>query len=465
MSWLDVFFIGVSSVAVAGTTQPKETTLNLIAGTGMTIVATDNPSNRRTDITLSSSGGGSGITQLTGDVTAGPGSGSQAATVAQITGSASACNVVSGTVLTFGTGTMPSTGLLRFPATSQTLFAATDGTNTYSLLSFTNTGQLQVGASTAFAQEPSSTSLCAATGGNVFVTLGGATVASFSTASGTSNNLMLYTTTVPSNLWQQDIATNSATGQTFTIHAQNSTGTTSTGGLLALSSGTGTTSAGNVELQTGGTAQWRVTPSALIAVNSNPIQFGTATVASSGLLRFPNTTQTIFAAFNGVSNDYVFMSFNAAGTLNIGTDTAFTAAKQVAVLNLAVTTGSAINFDVGSTTWFIVDSASIKAGAPYSGYAGGSKPFQLLSTTITSASSITLSASQYACPVIFITGSTAGTITFPNNTDGFWWLVNQSTQTQTLTCGAGGNVTVATLKAQMVRSDGAGKMVAVGGNI
>ena len=34
------------------------------------------------------SGGGSGITQLTGDVTAGPGSGSQAATVVKINGTA-----------------------------------------------------------------------------------------------------------------------------------------------------------------------------------------------------------------------------------------------------------------------------------------------------------------------------------------------------------------------------------------
>lgn len=47
---------------------------------------------------------------------------------------------------------------------------------------------------------------------------------------------------------QADLTTNSGTGATFTIQAQNETGTTSTGGSLILQAGSGTTVAGNVSL-------------------------------------------------------------------------------------------------------------------------------------------------------------------------------------------------------------------------
>jgi hypothetical protein len=64
--------------------------------------------------------GGSGITQLTQDVLAGPGSGSQAATVAQITGVTGVANVVSGTNLSFLTGgqTVSTNGRINFPTTT-----------------------------------------------------------------------------------------------------------------------------------------------------------------------------------------------------------------------------------------------------------------------------------------------------------------------------------------------------------
>lgn len=50
---------------------------------------------------------------------------------------------------------------------------------------------------------------------------------------------------------QLDVTTNSATGATTTIQAQNATGLTATGGNLILSSGTGTTSPGIIILKTG----------------------------------------------------------------------------------------------------------------------------------------------------------------------------------------------------------------------
>lgn len=62
-----------------GTPNGDQTKLNLVAGTNITL--TDDGLGNVT-IDASGGGGGGGITQLTGDVTAGPGSGSQAATLA-----------------------------------------------------------------------------------------------------------------------------------------------------------------------------------------------------------------------------------------------------------------------------------------------------------------------------------------------------------------------------------------------
>jgi len=55
--------------------------LNFIEGANVTLTVTDDAANNEIDIEIAASGAGSGITQLTGDVTAGPGSGSQAATI------------------------------------------------------------------------------------------------------------------------------------------------------------------------------------------------------------------------------------------------------------------------------------------------------------------------------------------------------------------------------------------------
>ena len=54
---------------------------------GLVLTSVGNGSNDSQWAISSGGGGGSGITQLTGDVTAGPGSGSVAATVAKINGS------------------------------------------------------------------------------------------------------------------------------------------------------------------------------------------------------------------------------------------------------------------------------------------------------------------------------------------------------------------------------------------
>ncbi len=52
MSWLDRFFIGVSSVLTNGTAAPQERGVNLVNGTNVTITQADNPTSGRTDVTV-----------------------------------------------------------------------------------------------------------------------------------------------------------------------------------------------------------------------------------------------------------------------------------------------------------------------------------------------------------------------------------------------------------------------------
>lgn len=76
----------LSAPGVSGVTSLNTITgaITLVAGTGISVT----PSGQ--NITIAATGGGGGITQLTGDVTAGPGSGSQAATVVSVGGQTAA---------------------------------------------------------------------------------------------------------------------------------------------------------------------------------------------------------------------------------------------------------------------------------------------------------------------------------------------------------------------------------------
>lgn len=93
---------------------------------------------------------------------------------------------------------------------------------------------------------------------------------------------------------QNDETTNSVNGDPLTIQAQNSTGTTTTGGALVLTSGTGTSAHGNVNIQVGGTTRLQLTP----------------TQATGDILKSDGTTFGRFA--RGTSLQY--LRVNSGGT-------------------------------------------------------------------------------------------------------------------------------------------------------
>jgi hypothetical protein len=124
---------------------------------------------------------------------------------------------------------------------------------------------------------------------------------------------------------QADVATNSATGATLTVQAQNATGTTATGGNLVLTSGTGTSVAGNVILQTGGTARLTLSPTtATWGLSSMAATANARARAYSDIANVQTTDATTTTLFSWtILDEAVTMVTSEVGAcLSTGADTA-----------------------------------------------------------------------------------------------------------------------------------------------
>lgn len=109
---------------------------------------------------------------------------------------------------------------------------------------------------------------------------------------GSSPTFSWSAATASPTIKQLDRTTNSGTGETLKIQAQNETGTSSTGGALDLRSGTGTTAAGAVTIRVGATTR--------IQINATGLGFfGVTPVARPAAYTQTYTTTTrILPAFN-----------------------------------------------------------------------------------------------------------------------------------------------------------------------
>jgi len=144
------------------------------------------------------------------------------------------------------------------------------------------------------------------------------TTGTVSTASSTST-IQFNTASTSPTFNQANNTAASGTGTALTVQAQNATGSTSTGGALHLTSGTGTTVAGNVLIQTGGTTQLTVSPTAVtFASLSGGGSQAFVTVSTSGVI----STTAISAGgdLNGnYPNPYVSSLSGSGGTGNLVT--------------------------------------------------------------------------------------------------------------------------------------------------
>lgn len=158
MSYLDVLLGGYKTIQNNGALVAAEPTLNIIGATSIV----DDSANKRTTVTL-----GTGITQLSGDVTAGPGSGSVAATVVKANGASvpAAGALTTGNVLQVSGASALSYGPVNLagganyisgtlPAgnqAAQTLGGALSGTTAAAAIVPGTNGQIAVTTGSAFA--------------------------------------------------------------------------------------------------------------------------------------------------------------------------------------------------------------------------------------------------------------------------------------------------------------------------
>lgn len=109
---------------------------------------------------------------------------------------------------------------------------------------------------------------------------------------GTAPTVLQFATAVSQpKFFQADRTTNSGTGETLTIQAQNETGTSSNGGPLVLASGTGTTAAGNLSLKVGSATK------ILLTATDNTI--GDGSVSSGSLFLDAGASAIVRIRFNG----------------------------------------------------------------------------------------------------------------------------------------------------------------------
>lgn len=193
------------------------------------------------------------------------------------------------------------------------------------------------------------------------------------------------------------------TAAPITLSAQNTFGTSSTGGDVNISSGTGTSASGTIHLKPGGTTT--------ISIGSGGNTFSTGNI-------FQGTNQ-YFAANNFLGSSTIF--------LDSGTQLQITGQQLYgsgSTINgpITITSGSVLTINAGATATFngttnINGTLGATSGTPFN--------FSTTSVAIATSGSTTLSAAQYAHPKITLTisGSPTATCTlvFPN-ADGTWFV-------------------------------------------
>ena len=229
-------------------------------------------------------------------------------------------NVVSGTINLYGSsGVELLNSILQF-TTGVTLPKINQADNTTN----SATGQLlSINAQNATGTTSIGGALVLASGtgtsanGTVTIQEGGNSVASFAAGTGLTvfKSLLQFGTGASSPVIQQaSVSTNSATGQTLAIHAQNATGTTSVGGNLSLAAGTGTSTYGTVVISGQSVSLDDNNGLVKLQINSTGLGFF-ATTPVAQATRATNAPLTAAAGSASSTINDVGVSFNQA-TLN-----------------------------------------------------------------------------------------------------------------------------------------------------
>lgn len=145
------------------------------------------------------------------------------------------------------------------------------------------------------------------------------------------------------------------------------------------------------------------------------LKVGSGTFATVGGLRYPHGDLTLVATRNAIDTDDCFILHRTSGNiLYIGTDSAFTSAKQVNQLFIN-TSGGLVAVGVGGTSYVVLENSLIENNKPRVGY---STPYasEGRATQAMADANQTLAADKYSRKLLKFTGANtaARTATLPH---------------------------------------------------
>lgn len=141
---------------------------------------------------------------------------------------------------------------------------------------------------------------------------GGMQIGSAGTSIDMFSDAFTWSATATPSLIQNDKTTNSGTGATFTIQAQNETGTTSNGGVMDIRSGTGTSANGAIQIRSGATKRFEGNATGVGFNAATPIARPDYTITN------PTTLRTIDVSAATLSDVRQFLGTMAQDFIDYG---------------------------------------------------------------------------------------------------------------------------------------------------
>ncbi len=244
---------------------------------------------------------------------------------------------------------------------------------------------------------------------------------------------VLRTTAVGTADWGTlDLA--DADARTGVLPLANQAAPTGTGLVTTTSGAWDAASTANVSYSGGG-----------LVLNSSGFLSWNTTPATTGVIRGPNATTVIAAVRNAGNTNNLHLVGSDSSNLYLGTDPSFTAANQVSGVKIYCVGGGTIAIGDGGTTQVYLDGTDAHIAKPLAGYGDATIPFRLKSATITFASAnYTLSAAEYQCPYLTLTGTTAGArdLVGPDTTNATFNILNSTADIITLKKSGGAGIAI-----------------------
>jgi len=198
-----------------------------------------------------------------------------------------------------------------------------------------------------------------------------------------------------------------------------------------------------------------------VTAGSGYVTIGSGTKPSSGTIRVPYAaTDAIIMGRTAGGSDIEIVGRQSEDVFQFGPTSVNNSSSYFRGYNTTMlcNAAGAITFTTAAVQLMKLTSTDIKTASPLAGSQVEGFPFRLKSSAITQSSTAdtTLSAAQYECVCLDVSGTPGGNfnIIAPNTLDSFYIVSNATANTLTIKKSAGTGVAIATNKTAIVRHNG-----------